>query len=136
MGDFYFLANWDKDKQSTWSGTCFGLFSALQKRLAVTDCNISDNGLPVLFHKILRRLGLEAHDFDMRLMERQRRKARCMVGDAQSVVFQFGEILFDTGKRRTFVYQDMSADSVRHLYETSPEVFSVSGFQSLENDAM
>lgn len=136
MGDFYFLANWDKDKQSTWSGTCFGLFSALQKRLAVTDCNISDNGLPVLFHKILRRLGLEAHDFDMRLMERQRRKARRMVGAAQSVVFQFGEILFDTGKRRTFVYQDMSADSVRHLYETSPEVFSVSGFQFLENDAM
>ena len=136
MDDFYFLCNWKKDRQSTWSGTCFGLFSALQKRLVLTDCNLRDDDQAVLLHRVLRKLGLEVHDFNMTLMDKQRRKAQRTVGDGASVVFQFSEILFDTDNRRTFIYQDLSVDYVRYLCETSPNVFSLSGYGNLKGDAI
>ena len=136
MDDFLFLADWGNNKQAAWSGTCWGLYTALQKHREVTDWDLTEGRIPVYYHKLMRKLHLEKHDLSMTHINRQRRRLQRLLGDRACTVFQFSEVLPDTGWRKTFVYQDLSADYVRYMYENRPDIFPISGFGNLSGDAI
>lgn len=136
MDDFLFLADWGNNKQAAWSGTCWGLFTALQEHREVTDWNLSEGRTQAFYHKLMRKLHLEKDDFSIAHIGRQRRRLQRLLDGKACTVFQFSEILHDTGQRKTFIYQDLSADYVRYMYGNKQDVFPISGFGNRPSDAV
>lgn len=130
MDKFYFLVEWQKNKEATWSGTCWGLYNALNKHLNITDYNLCDSELNVFFHKCMRKLKIEKNDMNLPSIIRQKHKLRKKLEQKECTIFQFAEILPDTPYRKTYIYQDLSVDYIKYMYNNLPSTFAVSAFQN------
>lgn len=73
MEKLYFLADWQKNKEATWSGTCWGLYCALKKHRDIIDCDLHETDWQVFYHKCMRKLKLEHNDMALSAIRRQRR---------------------------------------------------------------
>lgn len=127
MDKVYFLVDWQKNKEVTWSGTCWGLYCALKKHQEIIDCNLHETDWQTFYHKCLRKLKLEKRDMNLSAIYRQRIKKE--VNIRKGNVFQFAEVLTDTPQRKTFIYQDLSVDYVHYMHNTLPQIFAFSGYQ-------
>lgn len=130
MDKFYFLVEWQKNKEATWSGTCWGLYNALSKHLNITDYNLCESEWNVFFHKCMRKLKIEKNDMNLSSIIRQSHKLTKEVGQEECTIFQFTEILPDTPCRKTYIYQDLSVDYIKYMYNNLPSTFAVSAFQN------
>lgn len=125
----YFLCQWDKVREKTWSGTCFSLFQALQSQFQIVDIPIHTP----FYSRILRKFKLFPPNFpsqaDLSLYRRLHSK-RYPRKDAseKSMIFQFTDYLNDNAYRSTCVYQDLSINYVMQLSAAHPERFELSNF--------
>ncbi len=122
----YFLVEWKKDNPRTWSGTCYGLYTALKRKTQLIDVNISRSFIVRAFHKILSEL----HICNMGISNRkaQLAKVKKLITDPQAKIFQFAEVVPSTGEWSTYIYQDLSVSYVKYMAENLPDVFSHSSF--------
>jgi hypothetical protein len=91
MNHLYFLVAWNKNKEKTWSGTCWGLFKALKKYFSVEDIDINLSKFENLVGKIKRRLFHRDNLFGLNDILKQRKKVRKILNtDKKSI----GKIIY------------------------------------------
>lgn len=128
----YMLSNWARKKELTWSGTNYGLYNAIRKRIPLGDIDL-ERIKPPLLARILRRFGRTIEqDLGFSQIFRQR-KALANRG-LHGVILQFAEVLEDSDDLSTFIYQDLSVDYLSYMYHNLPEVFAVSSYQNTKPD--
>lgn len=135
MNKLYFLANWGEDKEKAWSGTYWGLYSALNKLITIDeiDLKIRRISLRKIIHKIFK-----AYDMNMSNINKYRKQVLPILKkrDKNMVVFQFEEVVFNSNQLSTYIYQDLSASYVEFLSQTDPRIFQYSGFSMNSKSAM
>ena len=124
----YYLVNWGSDKQRAWSGTNWGLYQALKKRMDVYDI---DTTIGMTLNRILYKLHLKSRDMDMANIKKGANKAKAVIAKngMKDAVFQFSEMLPNSFGMPTYIYFDLSVDRVAYMREHDPEDFKVSNFQ-------
>lgn len=131
----YFIVSWGKDKQSSWSGTNWGLYQALSKYCTIKDICVPSNQ-DSFIRRILRRLFTFFYrDFDYAsvLKNRALLKGKFANKSEINIIFQFAEIIEDSINCRTYIYGDVSAVYMSFLYQTDKKTFAYSGFNLLTN---
>ena len=123
----YMLSCWGDDKQRTWSGTNWGLYTALRKKVPVIDVNLADFK-PSVLERIKRKLGKQV-PADLDLSSIYRQQAALNNKTWEGVVLQFAEVREDTLLAPTFIYQDLSVDYVHYMSWNLPDIFSCSNYQ-------
>lgn len=137
MEKFYYLVNWGNDKPKAWSGTCWGLFKALEEHCgSMTDIDLCDSRIAGLYYRFVRKIRHTGEDLGLSQIKRSQRKVQRLLGNSKCTVFQFAEIIPDSENIKTYIYQDLSVDYVRYMSENLPEVFAVSGYQNCGKDAI
>lgn len=124
-----YLVEWGKDRTKAWSGTNLGIYNALKKRVEVDDVDITPGTAMKIVTKAAKALRGGKGDMGMLSHKILRAKHNGKAGD---VVFQFAEILPDTDRRRTYIYQDLSVSYVEYMAQNLPDTFAVSAFQTLD----
>lgn len=128
----YFLVEWLKNKPKTWSGTNWGLYTALLRKALVKDINLNKN--------FIERVGGRIWSlFDMGIakIKRQRNYARRVICNTEEgQVLQFAEVLFDSSHLKTYIYQDLSVSYIEYMAKYIPNVFAVSAFGHLSIKAI
>lgn len=129
MSEIYMLSPWGKVREQTWSGTNWGLYNAISKKVPVTDINIGSVRASLLrrIYKRLRVTSLE--DFNLGLIRRRQSfvKAKDIFGN----VLQFEEIIENSESVNTYIFQDLSVDYVYYMSRHCMDVFAVSNFQNI-----
>lgn len=129
MEKLTFLVEWAKDKERTWSGTCFSLYESLQNYYEVKDKNLS---LPVVFKVLFKILGL--HWFNVGYFSDFFNKFRCR--KISGKVFQFAEIKPEDEKTKTFIYQDLSCSYIAYMKNALPDIFEKSGYIDIKQQLL
>ena len=130
-----FVCAWEKDKQKSWSGTNWGLYTALQKHYEVIDVDTgeSEKRSTVLYRgtrKIKRMLGLSAPDMSLSRMESLEPKIESMLKSADYPLFQFEE-LPKAYNGDQYIYIDLHAGFVKKLFDTDKKTFALSAYQDV-----
>lgn len=128
--DIYFVSRWAKDKQKTWSGTNWGIYTALKKLYTIQDIDLPTD---ISFcERLLRKLRIRKPDFSIRENKYYAQFCDKFLQDITPLktVFQFAEIVKDSPSVKTYIYQDLSVDYVWYMYNNLPEVFKVSAYQN------
>ena len=129
-GKLFFLVTWDKrDKTRTWSGTCWGLYQALQHFFNVEYINIKSGELSLLC-KILYKFRLLKPDMDYKNILNNRKRLLPFFQKQKNPVkiFQFKEYIPTQGNVSTYIYQDLSVSYVKYMQTHLPDIFALSGF--------
>ena len=128
----YYVVGWGKDKQRAWSGTYWGLFSALQRVMDVRDI---DDTIPDHLHtRILRKLHILHNDMGTRHIRRATRLVLPITRKEgpRDAVIQFEEVLRDDQCHMpTYIYIDLSVDAVADMLRNRPDDFAVSNYQHI-----
>lgn len=128
MDKLYYLVNWQKDKTRTWSGTCWGLFTSLQKYYDVEDIDAFPKDSVVF--KILRRLKIVKSDMGLSNMLSAKNNLTPFLKDKGNInVFQFTDCIPASDSIKSWVYKDLTLSYVKYMHDNLPEVFKMSGYQ-------
>lgn len=128
----FFLAEWLKDRPKTWSGTSWGLYTALLRKTSVKDINLNKNFVERIWCYVWSLL-----DMGITKIKRQRSYARRMIGNTEEgKVLQFSEVLYDSSHLKTYIYQDLSVSYIEYIVKYIPEIFAVSAFGHLSIKAI
>lgn len=122
-----FLVDWGKNKEIAWSGTNWSIYQALSRHYEMKDVNLK---MPFLVKAVRKVLHINPYTWDFYWAKFLRMKVRKYKGK----VFQFTNLRASDARTKTFVYQDLSWSYVKHMQETLPEVFAMSGFQAASQD--
>lgn len=126
----YFLAEWAKDRSRTWSGTCYGLYKALEKKTEIVDVNLNSNILIRIILRLYKRI--LCHDkSDMGLAKMMLYRYFYLLTNRGGKIFQFAEFVFDSKEQSTYIYQDLSASYVEYMAKNKQDVFAVSDYQDV-----
>lgn len=131
-----FIYNWNNlkeiDRKLAWSGTPYGLYSALQAMVDVNDISLVDN----IFEKILR-FGVRAtnkifhmSDFNIvntKIEEGQVNRSKILSGAPCITFLEYNSRY----AKDTYVYQDCSADYFARLVTEEPELVSQRTFPQI-----
>lgn len=130
MEKLNFIVNWGKNKETAWSGTNYSIYKALSKYYTINECVIKSPGLIL---KILKRLlRLDAWEASSII----RRYYSHKFSNLEEKIFQFEEVCNNTNKHSTFIYMDLNVSYIKHMYETLPSVFVVSGYQKVNYESI
>lgn len=126
----YFVVDWGPNKQRAWSGTNYGLYSALKKRMNV--CDIDTTAKDSFKSRLLRKVHILPRDMGMEHISIARNIAKNAIAKngKKDAVFQFSEIIPDSLGMPTYIYLDLSVDRVRFMHDNNPDEFKVSTYQT------
>lgn len=128
MKKMAFVCSWEKNREYSWSGTHYGLYSSLKQYFDVVDYPLQGSFL----RKVFVKLGLLPNDFGMHDMKKQSSQFKF---DKDAVIFQFGEAPYSFNKKQ-FIYQDLSVCNVAYMYENQKELFPYSGYSKIPYDSI
>ena len=103
MKKIYFVCKWNKEKEKTWSGTSFALYSELKKYFEVCDIEVKER----VFDKIRRYINGKLNwkcfreDFQIKLINQTSKRFRDVLNNSENTTFQFFETAnnsFKTGR--------------------------------------
>ena len=135
MDKIYFLANWGKNKESAWSGTYWGLYTALNKLITIDEIDLKTHRISP--RKILHKI-LMSNDMNLSIINNYRKQTLPILKrkDKNVPILQFDEIVFNSDQLSTYIYQDLSASYVEFLSKTDSRIFQYSGFSMNSKSAM
>lgn len=132
-----YACEWNKNKESTWSGTTYSLLKALEKKAVVEEINLS-LGLPIkIVNKILgiriisgkitfvNTLNTFTSIFFQKKIEKFDNKNK------NDIIIQIGD--YGKCKNSTYIYQDLSIDSLIYFKDKNPDYFKYSGYQNISD---
>lgn len=125
--NLFYIVEWDKDKERTWSGTPYSLLKSLSKYFNIKDIDIRYD-VP-FWQKVINKIIRRENDFGIYLHRVQRRRLKKNIKKGEKVL-QFSEVLYNTDGYECYLYIDLS---VSYLYSilSDKEFFKVSGFNSI-----
>lgn len=140
MEELGFVCAWGaKNRETSWSGTPYGLYSHFGSFFEVIDIDVGDNRtvFHMLKNKITRRIKRLVHfnDMDMSAMHKREHIVKKIIGCKNFPLIQFDECPFSY-QGLHYIYQDLHVDYVKKLAMEEPEIFKVSGFQHLKLDSI
>lgn len=128
MQKLYFIVSWLKDKEQTWSGTCYGLYISLSKFFSVEDIEIQEGKISII-RKVLKKLGLLKYNLYVKETLQNRLILTDILQKKESgIVFQFSEAFIDIAGYPSYIYQDLSQMYVEYLSKYNQETFNYSEF--------
>lgn len=131
-----FICKWEKEKENTWSGTAYGLYKELSRIYDIYDIDsgstIKDFGslackIKYKIDSLIGKSGMT--DMNLFQIKTVRPLIRKQLKEKNTPIFMFEEIL-DDFQGKQFIYQDLNAGYVKKMFDTDPELFSVSGYQN------
>lgn len=131
-----FVCMWGKNRETSWSGTDYSVYKALSKYYELEDINISPLKSPIeLCKKVFRKVFRLKGDFDYANLTKHIKNFKRKYKDKNYKSFQFSECPFQENIA-SYVYQDLSALTVKDIYENEKEIFSMSNFRNVEENAI
>lgn len=132
MQKLYFIVSWAKKKETTWSGTCYGLYTSLSKFFEVEDIRISENKLSPIIRRLNRFLK-DKYKLKYNLFVKETLNNRLLLTNLlqhkePGIVFQFSEAFLDLKNYPSYIFQDLSQVYVKYLSKDNQKVFEYSGF--------
>lgn len=129
--NIYYVAKWQKERQKTWSGTVWGIYTALKKIYTVQDIELPNK--KTFCERFLRILHIRRPNFEMRDNKHAEKFCNKILRNdtTTKIIFQFAEIVKDTPQQKTYIYQDLSVDYVWYMYKHLPHIYKLSNFQGL-----
>lgn len=131
-----YICAWDKNKELTWSGTTYSLYKALKKKMNVRDYDMSLSKLEKKICKLSQVRLVNGSIKTKRIcgnIERsiyKKRIKKINLGDDE-VSIQIGDYACIKGK--SYIYQDLSIDSLLYYKEKKDDLFQYSGYQDINN---
>ena len=125
-----YIANWDSNRKTTWSGTTYSLLSALREKNNVDDINMNsefNQFLSKINLKIFRYIGI---DVFYKYIQMRLKKIALNQAPYQSVNIQVHSIV-DLPK--SYIYEDLIWESLAWIKKSDPDSFEVSGFQTVND---
>lgn len=127
-----YICEWEKDKTLTWSGTTYSLYKALGKRCFINDYDIALNWFEKKLAKLfqIRLIGnkIETNKISSKLEKKlHENKAKKMNLQTEEYTLQIGDYL--VVNENSYVYQDLSVDSLIYYKNKNINLFQYSGFQ-------
>lgn len=141
MNKLNFICPWNGDKDKSWSGTHMGLRKYLDKYFDIIDIDtgLDENGLRELLFKIIIRIYKIAFnyfdDMDVLRMKLVGLKAKRIMRKNKFPSIQFEESP-SANSVNSYIYQDLHVGYVKKMSCEMPDVFAVSGFQTLTQEAI
>lgn len=127
-----YICEWEKDKTLTWSGTTYSLYKALERKSFINDYDVALNKfekkLTQLFQ--IRLIGCKiktnkmCSKLERKLYEKKIKKAN-LRGKENSL--QIGD--YAVINENSYIYQDLSIDSLIYYKNKKTDLFQHSGFQ-------
>ena len=127
-----YICEWEKDKTLTWSGTTYSLYKALGKRCFINDYDIALNWFEKKLAKLfqIRLIGnkIETNKISSKLEKKlHENKTKKMNLQTEEYTLQIGDYL--VVNENSYVYQDLSIDSLIYYKSKNINLFQYSGFQ-------
>lgn len=131
-----FIADWDKNRKKTWSGTTYSLYQALSSLSRVTSISSPSfsylQKLKFYINSLLRGQASNNMNFNYFFLESKSFEIKRTINDfprsdGQNIL-QIGDLakLHESG-----IYQDLSISFILYCRDKDPEAFKYSGFQDI-----
>lgn len=124
---------WSKEREKSWSGIHYGLYTHLARYFKVMDIDIGENRSRVekLKSIIIRRVRKVFRAVDMGLSDMKRREhiVKREIRDQGIPLIQFNECPYIWNSPH-YIFQDLHVGYVKKMMEERPDIFKISGFQS------
>ncbi|KDP19783.1 hypothetical protein EL27_04210 [Oenococcus oeni] len=128
-----FLAQWEKDKHMTWSGTTLSLMKSLRRR---TNLKVPEIESLSFFHKlfffflnlVLRKKYIKNINFNIFFLRYQENNIIHDIQNTNDNILQIGDLI---DNRNSSIYQDLSISALLFIKEYDTKAFNYSGFQNL-----
>lgn len=129
---FVYVCTWDKNKETTFSGTTFFLFEALKNKVDIQDYNVSLNKVQKLINKIFSIRLVKGRIKFIKLFNSfenyvYQKKVNKIKDDVK--LLQIGS--YGVSDKCFYTYQDLSIDSLIYFKENKPDLFKYSGFNDV-----
>ena len=133
----YLIAQWDKNKENTWSGTTWNLRNALARRVPLQDVALVSPGkgpkTRYAAQSLVTLKGFKTNlNFNLSYLaavDKQVRESLPRVSEAKTErILQVGDLAEITD---SYIYQDLSISYLLKCREQDPESFFSSGFQKI-----
>ena len=139
MKNLYFIVSWAKNKERTWSGTCYGLYISLSKYFKVEDIEINEDKISTIkrrWNKYLGRIYSIKYNLSVKGTLKNRLNLTSLIQQKEpGIVFQFSEEFLDLKDYPSYIFQDLSQVYVKYLSEHNRSIYKYSGFyQFKESD--
>lgn len=122
-----FACHWDREKEKSWSGTKYAIYSCLANRYEIEEFEIKYS-LKMMMQKVYGKLAHSGTEPAFRYIEKKYNSSfQEKYKEKSPIVFQFDEFpLSDTSQN--YIYQDMCVNYILDMKEKQPEVFAKSNF--------
>jgi glycosyltransferase involved in cell wall biosynthesis len=135
MKEIYFLCEWGKNRERTWSGTCNGIFCALKSYFCVKDVPLRNSSVDFagkIFRCVfLKFFRLNFYDFDMAKRKRWWKKFARKFRGKEIVALEFSEFLPLKKNFHPYFYVDLTVGALRKICDEEKSLFEFSGFQKI-----
>lgn len=129
------MCAWNKNRETTWSGTTFSLYKALRKKTSIIECDVSLNDVQQKCAKIA-----EYRIYDKKICKNRINnsfKRKIYEGKIKRMMFEKDDIVLEIGEYgitpvSTYIYQDLSIDSLIYFREEKPQLYKYSGFEDVK----
>lgn len=125
-----FVCDWGKERESSWSGTDYAIYSRMEKEYNLIDIDTGYRSFYVFYKKVIRYLKLISASKEMIDVQKHFGKKILEKYDSSIPSFQFGNFPYESN-RFSFCYQDLSIEYVRQMKILNPSLFDVSGYKEL-----
>ncbi|QHO68062.1 glycosyltransferase family 4 protein [Pediococcus pentosaceus] len=125
-----YIANWDANRRTTWSGTTYSLLLAMEESNHVFDVNMNDSLVQFLSKinlKMVEHIGVDL--FSRYLQKRLRKLALNQISN-DSVNVQVHSIV---NLPNSYIYEDLIWEVLAYIRNNDPSSFSISGFQKIND---
>lgn len=128
-----YICAWAKNKECTWSGTTYFLYKSLKNKCNIENFDVALNNIEDKIVKIsqMRIINgkLKRNDIDRTIKNffYQKKLNKCKE-KSDNIILQIGE--YGVFNNPSYIYQDLSVDSLLYFKKNKPELFRYSGFQN------
>jgi len=126
-----YSCEWDRNKETSWSGTNMSIRKRLDKDFEVIDFDYGIRKPYTFLSKVINKILHKKIDLSKHYTKAFKNKYK-----SNNTVFQFSMTpnVYDKANKH-FIYQDLTLNYVKDLYYNNKNIFSISGFNRIsEND--
>ncbi|EMF0481152.1 MULTISPECIES: glycosyltransferase family 4 protein [Enterococcus] len=130
-----FVANWDKNKKKTWSGTTYSLKESLEKTNQIKNIEVHQSSKlnKIIFgaYSFIKYGEFEKNmNFNWPFLNKVSKNINREIKDnkAEEFILQIGDL---AEIEDSYIYQDLSVGFLLHVRKNDPEAFKYSNFQDI-----
>lgn len=130
MSKLLFVAEWEKDKKKTWSGTTYNLYKSLGGYFDIEEISLNKEHLLIFLSKIgkisCKLKGKSDMDYHKFILGEYFIKNK---NNIPSLVFSEYKI---NNYINEYIFQDLSVSYLRYLYDNDKELFDITPFNLVD----